>query len=70
MRAACPLFRAREDYRGAHYILCARRLRFDSRDARDAHYRLCCCGRGACEMRTQIEGSRQYERTDGTEGTL
>lgn len=43
LRAKCPEFKARSSYRGKAYISCVKKIRFDGRDQRDAHYMKYCC---------------------------
>ena len=44
-RARCPCFLARTDYKKGRYIQCSGTFwRFRDTEARDEHYRGCCCG--------------------------
>lgn len=57
LRAKCPVFEHRSSYRGVNYIACAgKKGRFQSCDARNAHYRdYCCAGYTDCaEYRKRI----------------
>lgn len=44
LRAKCPIFKARSSYHGFHFIVCGRKLKFESIEGRDLHYMTYCCG--------------------------
>lgn len=52
LTASCPHFKARNDYKGAHWIQCAvGNKSFRTAWERNQHYRtICCRNGGGCEL--------------------
>lgn len=47
LRAVCPEFKARSSFMGVHYIVCRKKLRFVTLEARNRYYADFCCGKCA-----------------------
>lgn len=60
-RAKCPQFKARASYHGRHYISCGpRNYKFVSKDTRDAHYMVFCCGSCTSCTAYNTEGGKNH----------